>query len=171
MNWEAIAAVGSIASAFTVIVSLIYLSRQVGQNTRALEENKKVNSALTIQERSRMFISTHQVIQDSPYMAPIFAKLEEAATVAEGVKSLTTEERIRLQSLAMEALIKLETQIHLYREGLLDENYFQFNTHASIRLRYPLWCALGTLEQFNVQPDTLELIERIVHEEPQSCLG
>ncbi|MGR8947077.1 MAG: hypothetical protein ACU84Q_03460 [Gammaproteobacteria bacterium] len=165
MNWEAITAVGSLGSAAAVIVSLIYLARQVVQNTHALDENKKINSALTIQERSRMFISTHQLIQDSPYMAPIFAKLEDSASIEDGINTLTTEERIRLQSLAMEALIKIETQIHLYREGLLEEKYFQFNTHSSIRLRYPLWVALDTFKQFNVQPDTLELIEKIAHED------
>ena len=33
MNWEAIGAVGEVVGAAGVILSLLYLSRQVGQNT------------------------------------------------------------------------------------------------------------------------------------------
>lgn len=34
MNWEALAAIGEVAGAAGVILSLLYLSRQIGQNTR-----------------------------------------------------------------------------------------------------------------------------------------
>lgn len=165
MSWEAIGALGSIIGAIAVFLSLIYLAIQVRQNTQSLEDSKRVTSALTIQERSKMFISTHQLIQESPYMAPILAKVEGAEDLDGAVAALSPEERIRLRSLAMEALIKLETQIHLYSEDMLDERYFAFNTKASIRLRYPLWKALGILDQFNVRPETRELIEGIVAED------
>ncbi len=36
MNWEAIGAVGEVVGAAGVILSLLYLSRQVGQNTRQM---------------------------------------------------------------------------------------------------------------------------------------
>lgn len=36
MNWEAIAAVGELAGAVAVVVSLLYLARQISQNTRAM---------------------------------------------------------------------------------------------------------------------------------------
>ena len=35
MNWNAIAAVGELAGAVAVVVSLLYLARQISQNTRA----------------------------------------------------------------------------------------------------------------------------------------
>ena len=162
MNWEAISAVGSIIGALAVFISLIYLATQVRQNTHALDENKKVTNALIIQERSKMFISTHQLIQNSPYMAPILAKTEAAEDLEQAVSALEAEERIRLRSLAMEAFIRLETQLHFYQEGLLDPDYFTYNTKASIRSRYPLWKALGTLEQFSVRPEIQALIEKIV---------
>jgi len=36
MNWNAIAAVGELAGAVAVVVSLLYLARQISQNTRAM---------------------------------------------------------------------------------------------------------------------------------------
>jgi hypothetical protein len=36
VNWEAIAAMGEVAGAAGVILSLLYLSRQIGQNTRQM---------------------------------------------------------------------------------------------------------------------------------------
>ena len=36
VNWQAIAAVGEVAGALGVIVSLLYLSRQIGQNTQQM---------------------------------------------------------------------------------------------------------------------------------------
>jgi hypothetical protein len=36
MNWNAIAAIGELAGAVAVVVSLLYLARQIDQNTRAM---------------------------------------------------------------------------------------------------------------------------------------
>jgi hypothetical protein len=36
MNWNAIAAIGELAGAVAVVVSLLYLARQINQNTRAM---------------------------------------------------------------------------------------------------------------------------------------
>lgn len=36
MNWNAIAAVGELAGAVAVVVSLLYVARQINQNTRAM---------------------------------------------------------------------------------------------------------------------------------------
>lgn len=39
MNWEAIGAIGEVAGAVGVVVTLAFLARQIGQNTRALRAN------------------------------------------------------------------------------------------------------------------------------------
>ena len=36
VNWEVIAALGEVAGALAVIASLLYLSRQIGQNTKEM---------------------------------------------------------------------------------------------------------------------------------------
>ena len=36
MNWNAIAAIGELSGAVAVVISLLYLARQISQNTRAM---------------------------------------------------------------------------------------------------------------------------------------
>ncbi len=43
MDWNALGAIGQIVAAAGVIISLVYLSRQIAQNTRSL---KNANAAL-----------------------------------------------------------------------------------------------------------------------------
>jgi len=38
MNWEIITAIGEIIGALAVVISLIYLAKQIRQNTKQVEE-------------------------------------------------------------------------------------------------------------------------------------
>jgi hypothetical protein len=57
MDWTAIGAVGELVGALAVVVSLIYLSRQVRQNTRALRTANAATVKQNFQTIARAFIT------------------------------------------------------------------------------------------------------------------
>ena len=57
MDWTAIGAVGELVGAAAVVVSLIYLSRQVRQNTRALRTANAATVKQNFQTIARAFIT------------------------------------------------------------------------------------------------------------------
>ena len=57
MDWTAIGAVGELVGAVAVVVSLIYLSRQVRQNTRALRTANAATVKQNFQTIARAFIT------------------------------------------------------------------------------------------------------------------
>ncbi|MEJ2541944.1 MAG: hypothetical protein P8188_18585 [Gemmatimonadota bacterium] len=57
MDWSAIGAVGELIGALAVVVSLVYLSRQVRQNTRALRTANAATVKQNFQSIARAFIT------------------------------------------------------------------------------------------------------------------
>ena len=57
MDWNAIGAVGELIGALAVVVSLVYLSRQVRQNTRALRTANAATVKQNFQSIARAFIT------------------------------------------------------------------------------------------------------------------
>ena len=57
MDWSAIGAVGELVGALAVVLSLVYLSRQVRQNTRALRTANAATVKQNFQSIARAFIT------------------------------------------------------------------------------------------------------------------
>jgi hypothetical protein len=55
MNWSAVAALAELLGAVAVVVSLAYLSRQVGQNTHAVRTANAVTAQANFRYLARMF--------------------------------------------------------------------------------------------------------------------
>ena len=113
---------------------------------------------------------------ESPFLAPILTKIESAANLEEGIETLSPEDRRRLVSFAMSSLARIDNQIYMHQQGLLDDDYYEYNTRGSTRARYPLWKALGVLDgkpipipggpRFRFRPGLIEEIERLNSEIP-----
>ncbi len=69
MNWDAIGAVGEIVGALAVLITLIYLARQV---THARREQQIAAFRANRDERRQFF----EALRDSPYMPSILCKLQ-----------------------------------------------------------------------------------------------
>jgi hypothetical protein len=57
MDWNAVGAAGELVGALAVVVSLVYLSRQVQQNTRALRTANAATVKQNFQQIARAFIT------------------------------------------------------------------------------------------------------------------
>jgi hypothetical protein len=103
MNWSAIGAVGEALGAIAVLVSLIYLARQIHQNTQMMRSTVRQQLAAASQEA-------------------VFRVAEYADIVAKTVvgDDLTPVESIRARLLLRATFRGWENYAYQYEQGLLD---------------------------------------------------
>src|SRR5579863_7533380 len=107
MNWEAISAIGQVAGAVLVGITLIYLSLQLRQNTSAL----KSSTFLAI---STLMGSTMEVLATHSDLAPLLIKAQS------GLDELSAAERARFGFLMMMAMRRVETVVVQTHFGFID---------------------------------------------------
>ena len=83
MNWEALGAVANLLAAMGVIATLMYLSIQIRQNTKAVRSS-------SIQNLVQSFSTTAQAAVENEYIVPLLLKANA------GSDNLSEEERGRL---------------------------------------------------------------------------
>ena len=69
INWEALGAIASLLAAIGVIVTLIYLSIQIRQNTKAVRSS-------SIQNLVQSFSTTAQAAVENEYVVPLLLKAD-----------------------------------------------------------------------------------------------
>jgi hypothetical protein len=107
MNWEAIGAVGEIVGAAGVIVTLVYLSLPIRQNTRA-------SKAATVQNMTDKWVQINLFLAESSVPVRTYAKL--GSDTEEGRKALAL----------YRALFHQWSNNHYqFLQGVLDEKLFQ----------------------------------------------
>ncbi|MEJ2503508.1 MAG: hypothetical protein P8177_09405 [Gemmatimonadota bacterium] len=106
MNWEAIGAVAEAGGAVAVVLSLLYLSVQIRQNTRAV----RGSTAHAVTERQQVELHwSHEI-------ASIFAKAIETPD------QLNSAEAWSLSEWLTAAIVMRQNEFRQYRLGLLDED-------------------------------------------------
>lgn len=107
MNWEAISGVASVISALAVIGSLIYLARQISQNTAALRST-------ATQAASEQAAESYRTLATDPQLA---------ATFIRGLDSpdeLSDVETAQFNSLWMHVCFNMQNWYLQTQEGFLD---------------------------------------------------
>jgi len=116
-DWASIA---ELVSAIAVIISLLYVGIQVKENTN------EIRAANRQQLVSRTHTAT-QLVAANPELAGIFTKIAEGTT-------LSAREHVQFDYFVYGMLKDMEEGFLLYREGRLDEEYWQ--TRVAITLNY-----------------------------------
>src|SRR5262245_65350120 len=99
MTLQDFGAIGEVVSAVAVVITLIYLAKQIRQNTHAMDEGRRLALAQTYQLRSDALQAMLVQAADSEYIGPIIIKLTEHG-YPEDVKALeglTESERRRFR--------------------------------------------------------------------------
>jgi len=78
MNWEAIGAVAEALGAVAVVATLIYLSFQIRQNSKALMLNEKAFAAQENRERINALVNLNMNTMNSEWFWPVLQKLVKA---------------------------------------------------------------------------------------------
>ena len=107
MNWDAVGAIGQVVGALLVGVTLIYLARQLRQNTTALRSS-------TFLAISTLMGSTMEVLATHADLAPLMIKAQS------GLDTLSGADRARFGFLMMMTYRRLETVLVQRHLGFID---------------------------------------------------
>lgn len=74
MDWEAIGAVGEVSAAIGVIVTLLYLAKEIRQNSHSLDRASEFAQATSVSEMGALFEPMFASISNDPQFAAIYRK-------------------------------------------------------------------------------------------------
>ena len=111
MNWGAVGAVAELLGAIGVIVSLVYLARQIGQNTRAVRVAAYQSWFASYESYSNLMLGD-----------PEFASLLERGIYASD--SLPPDELARLKGALRRMFRQFENLYHQHQEGMIEAELF-----------------------------------------------
>ena len=137
-------AIGELLGAIGVIATLIYLSMQIRQNTKSMEESRRLSLAQTYQMRADA-LQDMVVAAASSELSPIISKLTQAGYPQhiDALETLSEEERGRFRLWHIAQQTHWDNMHFQYQQGFLDEEYYrEAFTERVVRLA-PTWRALG----------------------------
>ncbi len=122
MNWEAIGAIGEVGGAIAVVVTLVYLARQIHHSTQA------TRIAAYHQATEQLWSVGVAVSKDSE-LAEILAR-----TFAGGIDSLALPDRMRLEFVLSSLYFGFESLLALDERGFIDAELWQNVIENNIRI-------------------------------------
>jgi hypothetical protein len=168
MNWEAVGALGEIVGAAAVVATLIFLTVQLCQNTRSVDESRKANVSQLYQFRANMHMEGMLRRAEASSLS-IFEV--EAKAFARGVSHLSNEELMFARHHHVANAVRLDNGLFQYQNGFLDDDYLEY-IESVIARAYPLWKLLGVFEM-GFRPEFLRLANEIYERraEAQESVG
>ena len=138
-------ALGELLGSIAVLATLVYLSVQVRQNTRSMDESKKLALAQTYQMRSDALQMMLVQAADSKHIGPIISKLTSAG-YPEDIGALeqlseVERQRFRLWQIAQET--HWDNMFFQYQQGFIDEEYYRDSFRKRVKRLAPTWQALN----------------------------
>jgi hypothetical protein len=138
-------ALGELLGSIAVLATLVYLSVQVRQNTRSMDESKKLALAQTYQMRSDALQMMLVHAADSEHIGPIISKLTGAGYPEDiGALEQLSElerQRFRLWQIAQET--HWDNMFFQYQQGFIDEEYYRDSFRKRVKRLAPTWQALN----------------------------
>lgn len=142
---EALGAIGELAGAGAVVLTIIYLARQIHLHTESLEESRKLALAQAYQMRSDSLQAMLVRAADSRHLAPIILKLTQNGYPEDvtALDALDIEERGRFRLWQIAQHTHWDNMYYQYQQGFLDEEYYRGDFCDRVRRLAPTWRALG----------------------------
>jgi hypothetical protein len=145
MTLQDFGAIGEVVGALAVVITLIYLAKQIQQNTHAMDEGRKLALAQTYQMRSDALQAMLVRAADSQHIGPIIIKLTEHG-YPEDVAALDTldaSERRRFRMWQIAQQTHWDNMHYQYQHGYLDPEYYEDEFKERVKRLAPTWKALG----------------------------
>jgi len=110
-------ALGEVFGAVGVVVTLIYLARQIRENSRQVRVSSitSINHLINEAWDPDTAISSHQAVYNSDYIPALIVKVEKG-------EGLTNEELLRYTAYFRAFNRDMDNQLWQYNQGLLGEN-------------------------------------------------
>jgi hypothetical protein len=137
--------IGQVVGALAVVVTLIYLAKQIGQNTHAMDEARKLALAQTYQLRSDALQTMLVHAADSEHIGPIIIKLTELGYPADvaALDKLSDIERGRFRMWQIAQQTHWDNMHYQFQQGYLDPEYYEDAFVERVVRLAPTWKALG----------------------------
>ncbi len=138
-------AVGELLGAIAVVLTLIYLAKQIRLHTRTMEDSRKLALAQTYQMRSDALQEMLVSASDSAYIGPIIIKLTQLGYPEDvaALDALSAEERGRFRQWHIAQQTHWDNMYFQYQQGFLDREYYEDAFQERVRRLAPTWRALG----------------------------
>ena len=153
-------ALGELLGSIAVLATLVYLSVQIRQNTRSMNESKKLALAQTYQVRSDALQMMLVQAADSEHIGPIIAKLTGAGYPEDisAIEQLSDVERQRFRLWQIAQETHWDNMFFQYQQGFIDEEYYRDSFRTRVRRLAPTWKALnvaGARQSFDAEIDSI----------------
>ena len=149
-NWKDIAELVGIAA---IVASLIALTMELRQTQSAL-------AAATYQARALDTIAGDRFLIESEYLLPLLAKTNDGRD-SDAIEGLSQVDRVRLRAYFRAEIADIDNEYYQYKNGFLDEGFFQDVTINSIRRTAPRWRAFGMTER---RQEFREFVDSVLEE-------
>lgn len=138
-------AIGELVGAAAVVVTLIYLAKEIRLNTRAMAEGRRLALAQTYQMRSDALQAMLVQAADSAHIGPIIIKLTELGYPADvtALDALNEVERGRFRMWQIAQQTHWDNMHYQYQQGYLDTEYYEDAFKDRVVRLAPTWRALG----------------------------
>ncbi len=156
-------ALGELLGAIGVMATLVYLAAQIRQNTRSMDDGKRLALAQTYQMRADALQSMLVEAANSEHIGPILVKLTERGYPEDvgALDTLDTEERGRFRQWQIAQQTHWDNLFFQYQQGFLDEEYYEGAFRERVGRLAPIWRALGLL---NGRPSFVRELEAMLAE-------
>lgn len=153
-------ALGELLGSIAVLATLVYLSVQIRQNTRSMEESKKLALAQTYQMRADALQMMLVHAADSEHIGPIITKLTSAGYPEDidALEQLSGQERGRFRQWQIAQQTHWDNMFFQYQQGFLDQEYYRDSFRPRVRRLAPTWKALnisGVRRTFVAEVDSI----------------
>jgi hypothetical protein len=138
-------ALGEFVGAIAVVATLVYLAIQIRQNTRSMEESRRLALAQTYQMRADALQNMLVHAADSNHIGPIITKLTEVGYPEDprSLELLTPTERGRFRQWQIAQQTHWDNLFFQYQQGFLDEEYYRDALLPRVARLAPIWKELG----------------------------
>ena len=138
-------AIGEVIGAIAVVITLIYLAKEIRLNTHAMDEGRKLALAQTYQMRADALQAMLAQAADSEFIGPIIIKLTELGYPEDivALDALTDAERGRFRMWQIAQQTHWDNMHYQYQQGYLDREYYEDAFKDRVVRLAPTWKALG----------------------------
>ncbi|MCK5324727.1 MAG: hypothetical protein KAJ57_01915 [Woeseiaceae bacterium] len=138
-------ALGEFLGSIAVLATLVYLSMQIRQNTRSMDESKKLALAQTYQMRSDALQMMLVHAADSEHIGPIITRLTGVGYPEDisALDHLTDEERGRFRQWQIAQQTHWDNMFFQYQQGFIDDEYYRDSFRERVKRLAPTWKVLN----------------------------
>ena len=158
MTLQDLGSIGEFVGSIAVLITLVYLAVQIRQNTKSMDETRRLAITQSQQDWTSMFNGAMLTAAESEHIPRLMVQARD-----EGISTLIPEDRLRLGYFLAAMAARLD-MLHLqYESGFLSEETYQSTFVNSVRNFGPMILEVNPTLDMR-RPSFVEVMKRIVSE-------